>query len=183
MQRVGRAPASVSIAASVQDAIRGPIGIIIFTARHWAYLAAFGFLTVTLGPTLAHLFELANKIALDRDAYFTVQTIYRGWALFGFAIAGALLSTLVLAILLRRERRPMLLAALAFLALAASQVIFWIWTYSANVATSNWTEIPSNWQTLRAQWEYSHAVGAVLTFMAMIALALSVLNWSATSKR
>jgi hypothetical protein len=42
--------------------------------------------------------ELPNKINLTRDNYLTVQQIYRGWALLGFVVAGALPSTLILAL-------------------------------------------------------------------------------------
>jgi hypothetical protein len=36
-----------------------------------------------LVPVGAHLFELPNKIGLSEEHYFLVQSIYRGWALFG----------------------------------------------------------------------------------------------------
>lgn len=58
---------------------------------------------------------------------------------------------------------------------AAAQAVFWTFTYPANVATRNWTVVPANWQALRVQWEYSHAVGAVLTLAALAALFSSLL--------
>jgi hypothetical protein len=148
-----------------------------FTSRHWAYLAAFICTAFALGPALAHLFELLNKMPLDQQHYFTVQGIYRGWALFGIPIFGALIALLVLVILLRHQPCPMGWALVAFLAIAGTQAIFWTWTYPANVATNNWTEVPANWQALRANWEYSHAAAAGLDIIAMIALVLSVLAW------
>ena len=53
----------------------------------------------------------------------------RGWALFGFPVFAALFSLLVLVISLRRERRPMIWALVAFLCIVATQVVFWTWTY------------------------------------------------------
>jgi hypothetical protein len=44
---------------------------------------------------------------------------------------------------------------LALAGLIGAQVVFWIYTYPANVATSNWTFLPETWQALRARWEYS----------------------------
>lgn len=35
--------------------------------------------TLALGPALAHLFALPNKIDLSRDEYFIAQKAYRGW--------------------------------------------------------------------------------------------------------
>ena len=71
----------------------------------------------------------------------------------------------------------MFCALLAFLCIVGSQVVFWTFTFPANQATVNWTEIPENWEALRTRWEYSHAAGAGLNLVAMISLVLSVLAW------
>ena len=141
------------------------------------YFIAFLFSALALGPALAHLFALPNKIGLPEAQYFVAQGVYRGWALLGIVVIGALLSTLALAIVLRAERGPMLWALVAFLCIAATQVIFWTWTYPANAATSNWTMVPPNWEALRTQWEYSHAASACFNVVAIVALTLSVLSW------
>ena len=131
---------------------------------------------LALIPAGAHLFALPNKIGLAAEQYFIVQNIYRGWALFGIVLAGALVANLSLAVLLRGRRTPFVLALIAFLCLAVSLTIFFIWTYPANQATSNWTTIPEEWAALRLQWEYSHAANALMTFVAFCAVALSVLT-------
>ena len=142
------------------------------------YALAFIFVALSLGPALAHLLELPNKIGLLRDQYFIVQTIYKGWALLGIVVVGALLSILALAIALRRERGPMIWAVVALLCIAAAQLVFWTYTYPVNVATANWTQIPSNWEELRRQWEYSHAAGSMFALASMMALVMSVLSWA-----
>ena len=63
--------------------------------------------------------------------------------------------------------------------MAATLVIFFAWTYPANVATQNWTVSPPNWDELRRQWEYSHAVNAGLNFVAFCLVALA----SVTARR
>ncbi|HZA65638.1 MAG TPA: hypothetical protein VE592_01735 [Geminicoccaceae bacterium] len=128
---------------------------------------------LALVPAGAHLFELPNKIGLDREAYFVVQSIYRGWALFGIVLIGSLLADLALAILARRRRAPFWLALLGFLLMAGTLVVFFTWTYPANQATSDWTVAPADWQELRRQWEYAHAAAAVLTLAALCAVTLS----------
>jgi hypothetical protein len=130
---------------------------------------------LALVPAGAHLAELPNKIGLDQEAYFIVQGIYRGWALFGIALFGALFANLALAIFVRRQRAPFWLALSAFVLVAATLVIFFTWTYPANQATSNWTVVPANWQQLRTRWEYAHVTNAVLTFLALCAVTWSVL--------
>jgi hypothetical protein len=130
---------------------------------------------LALVPAGAHLAELPNKIGLDQEAYFAVQNIYRGWALFGIVLFGTLAANLALAIMLRRQRAPFSLASAAFLLVAATLAVFFIWTYPANQATSNWTVVPPDWQELRTTWEYAHATNAVLTFLALCAVTWSIL--------
>lgn len=45
-----------------------------------------------------------------------------------------------------------------------------------NAATNQWTAMPDNLSALRAQWEYSHAAGAVLQLIAMASLALAAVS-------
>ena len=131
---------------------------------------------LALVPAGAHLFELPNKIGLEQEAYFIVQNIYRGWALFGIVLFGALAANLALAVAVRRQPAPFWLALAAFVLIAATLAIFFTWTYPANQATSNWTVVPDNWRELRTRWEYAHAVNAVLTFLALCAVTLSLLQ-------
>jgi hypothetical protein len=133
---------------------------------------------LALVPAGAHFFELPNKIGLDQQAYFTVQAIYRGWALFGFVLFGALFANLALTLLLALRRRSYALPLLAFLLVAATLGIFFTWTFPANQVTANWTLPTPNWQALRTHWEYAHATNAVLTF-----IALCLLAWSAVTTR
>jgi hypothetical protein len=57
--------------------------------------------------------------------------------------------------------------------MAATLPIFFAGTYPANVATQNWSVVPANWEALRTQWEYSHAVNAGLTFLSLCLTALA----------
>jgi hypothetical protein len=50
-----------------------------------------------------------------------------------------------------------------------------MFTFPANKETLYWTVLPENWMALRAQWEYSHAAGAVLNLIGFIMLVLSML--------
>lgn len=136
------------------------------------------FTALGLGPSLAHLLELPNKMPLNRENYLAVQQIYRGWDLLGVVVLGALFSNLVLTVLLWRRDRPFALALVAFLGIVAAQIVFWTYTFPANQATSNWTFLPTGWEALRRQWEYSHAVGAVCNLVAMLALIVLAISGS-----
>jgi hypothetical protein len=150
--------------------------------QKWAYFFAFLFVGLTLGPSLAHLLEFPNKIDLPEAAYFAVQAIYRGWALLGIVVVGALLSTLALTLLLRRQAAAARWAGVAFLSLAGAHALFWIYTFPANQATANWTTVPPDWEVLRTQWEYPHAAGTGLNLVALIALIVSVLAWGSAGR-
>src|SRR5689334_8610053 len=132
------------------------------------------FVALSLAPAMAHLLELPHKIHLPAAEYLTVQQIYAGWALLGIVIAAALLSTLGLLIVERMQAERIGPTLLALLCIIGAQIVFWVWTYPVNVETQNWTTLPNNWMTLRAQWEYSHAAGAVLNLLALVALLIQV---------
>lgn len=137
-----------------------------------AIFLALLFVALALVPAGAHLAELPHKIDLVQNEYQVVQQIYRGWALFGIVIAGALASTTVLTIRIRHVPRAFRLALIALLCLVATQIVFWTFTFPVNQATENWTVLPPNWSELRARWEYSHAASAGLTLIAFGALAV-----------
>lgn len=118
---------------------------------------------------------MPNKIDLSEGDYFAVQSIYRGWAMMGIVLIGAVLANLVHAILLRGQGVAFTCALVAFLCIAVTLVIFFAFTFPANQATHDWTQVPPNWRQLRSEWEIAHAVNAVLTFAGFCALAISVL--------
>ncbi|MDW7772307.1 MAG: hypothetical protein SCH71_05380 [Desulfobulbaceae bacterium] len=129
---------------------------------------------VAMAAGWAHLLELPNKMGLSREEYLIVQQIYRGWALLGIVVVGALISTAVLAVLQLRNRVPCYSALTAALCIALSLIIFFSFTFPANIETQNWTMLPEEWEALRRQWEYSHAAAAILYFAALAALTFSV---------
>ena len=145
--------------------------------KFWGLIAVVS-VAMCLVPAGAHFFELTNKMSMSQPEYMTVQKIYAGWSFFGIAVIAALLITLIHTFIVRSDRTAFFLSLAAFLCLAATQGIFWMFTYPMNVASSNWTVTPADFEVARRQWEYSHAVNAVLTFAAFVAIAFSVLATS-----
>ena len=131
---------------------------------------------LALVPVGAHLAEMPNKIGLGQAAYFTVQGVYRGWALFGIALVGATIADGALAIVARKDRVACLLAGTGFLFMSATLAVFFAWTYPANQATNDWASAPRDWEAWRLQWEYSHAANAALTLLALCAVVLASLR-------
>jgi hypothetical protein len=130
---------------------------------------------LALVPGGAHLFALPNKIHLSETGYFITQGIYRGWSLFGIVLIGAVLANLTLAVVIRNQRRPFIFTLINLLCLLAALAIFFAFTFPANQATNNWTQVPANWEQLRWQWELSHGINAVITFVGFCSLTISVL--------
>jgi hypothetical protein len=140
-------------------------------------IAALALTALILTPSAAHLFELPGKMRLDRDAYFVVQSIYAGWALFGVPILAAILANGALFVALRRSDRTAARWALASAALIAlSLAVFFTWTFPANQATANWTVAPEAWEGLRQAWEHSHAANALIVFAAFLATAMAAVR-------
>ena len=137
-------------------------------------LVAVVSVAMCLVPAGAHFFELANKMSMSEPEYMTVQKIYAGWSFFGIAVIAALLITLIHTFMVRSDWTAFFLSLAAFLCLAATQGIFWMFTYPMNVASTNWTVTPADFESARRQWEYSHAVNAVLTFVALVTITASV---------
>jgi hypothetical protein len=133
---------------------------------------------VALVPSGAHLLEIANKVGLDRGRYMTVQQIYRGWEMLGIVLIGAMLANGLVAVAMRSQMIPAALATIAAILICLGLGIFFIWTFPANQMTGNWTVAPHDWEALRAQWEYSHAANAVVTFLALCSTIGASLTWS-----
>jgi MFS family permease len=123
---------------------------------------------LALLPGGAHVMALPAKIAMPEDPYFVVQQIYRGWALIGAVIFLAIFANILAALLTRHNRRKWPLFGASGLLIALTLAVFFTWTYPANQATGNWTSAPENWEQLRTEWEYSHAVNAAITFLALL---------------
>jgi hypothetical protein len=134
------------------------------------------FVALALGPALAHLLELPNKIRLPREQYLIVQQLYRGWSRLGIVVIVALLSTLVLTFMVRGHDAEFTWALVSFVCIALTQVVFWVFTFPVNRETANWTHLSENWGNLRLRWEYSHAASAVLNLLALVSLIASVLS-------
>src|SRR6266536_551067 len=86
-----------------------------------------------LGLTMAHALEFPGKLRLDEQTYLAVQTIYYP----GFTIAGiseplAVIATLVLLIVTPKDRAQFWLVLISFLAMLATQVVFWFVTQPTN---------------------------------------------------
>lgn len=154
----------------------------IATAQETSFLQAAAFFLAllatafALGGALAHALELPAKIGMTREDYFVVQRVYAGWDKLALVLGLQLIGMVALAWLYRARSEVLVPVLVALAGLIAAQVMFWIWTFPANVATDNWTVQPDNWEQLRRQWEYSHFAGACFQLLAMAALIVAAIR-------
>jgi hypothetical protein len=137
-----------------------------------AQLLAVVLTALALIPAAAHVMEFPNKLPMPREDYLTVQRVYRGWDFAGYIVAAALVATLWLAIVSEGDARPP--AVGAFLAILGSQFVYWGFTFPVDQRTHHWSATPDDWEHLRDRWEISHAVSALLNFIALVCVAMAI---------
>ena len=143
----------------------------------WRFVTLL-FTALTLAMSFCHLLEMPVKMTLGWTNYAIVQQIYRNFGGVGaFVETGAVLLAVTLCFVVR-GRRPALALTLAGAAcLALGLGIWFAFIAPVNVvwAGANATAPPADWMALRSQWEYTHATRAVVHFVALAAMQLSVI--------
>jgi Domain of unknown function (DUF1772) len=148
--------------------------------RTWRFitlmLAAF-----SLSLSMTHLLELPQRMQFDRQLWVSVTVVENVYKLFGtvgavFEIT-AILTAIVLAFLVRDRGLTFYwtLGGAILLVLAFISWIVFIAPMNAEFAKWLTSPIPTDWMRYRDQWEYSHAVNAVIKIIALGLLAISVL--------
>ncbi len=134
---------------------------------------------LSLAPALGHLLELPAKMTYDGTLWVTLQqTLYGAFGTVGGAFEiGAVITTVVLAILVRHRRPAFGWTLFAAVCMVAMHAAFWIWLAPVNstIAAISLDALPANWMDLRSQWEYTHAARAIIQIIALAALVFSVL--------
>lgn len=137
-------------------------------------------IALSMSVAMAHFMELPAKLRLEGATWLMMlQTIYPpafGTVGAGFEI-GAVLSSIALAVFVRRRGSALAWTILGALCMAAAHAAFWIWVAPVNAvmvpATAD--NLPANWMALRDQWEHTHAIRAILQFLALAFMLASIL--------
>jgi len=147
----------------------------------WRFLTIL-LVALLLGLAFAHVLERPAKMQYDAALYITLQkTLYVAWGppnVGGILEPAAILATISLAVVLRKNKHALLLTLGAGLALLlAFPVVFYIWVAPANEVflSAPPGSIPANWEEMRASWETGHTIRFVLQLAALSVLVVSVL--------
>jgi hypothetical protein len=135
---------------------------------------------LTLGLAFAHVLEIPGKLRLDGASWLTVQhNLYVAFGVVGAAIEIlAILSTWMLLLLVRGERRAFAWTLAAAL-LATAALIEWALVVAPmNTALDRWNAatLPPDWRSVRDRWEAGHAIHALLFGLAFSALIVAMLG-------
>jgi hypothetical protein len=134
---------------------------------------------LSMGMVFSHLLEMPAKLAYPGPVWLMLQqTLYGNFRILGLGLeAGAVLCALVLTVAVRRRQPARGWTLFGALCLAGSHAAWWASAAPVNVALAQYTAqtLPADWALLRAQWEYTHALRAVLQVAACGALLASLL--------
>jgi len=150
---------------------------------------------LVMTQALAHALEMPGKMRLDRDQYYTVQTIYYP----GFTIGGAAepLAIVVAAAALLMQpagTEPFWLIAAALALLIVTHLLFWIVVQPVNrqwlgeVKLSDAAEqffrtgqaggLTADWTRLRDRWERGHLARTLTSTAGFLLLLLALASSS-----
>ena len=124
----------------------------------------------------SHLLQLVPRMHYDAGLYLATQrTLFEYYGSVGAVIEGSAIVAAGFLVLLARERRPALwLTGGAALCLVVATLIWFRWTNPADLALVRAAAPPADWMRLRAVWETTQAIRAVLDVTALVLLAVSV---------
>lgn len=96
--------------------------------RTWRWLTLM-FVALSLAPALGHLLEMPAKMRYEGPLWLTIsQTLYGAFGTVGGAFeAGAVITTVVLVLLVRRRHPAFGWTLLAALCVLLAHAAFWIW--------------------------------------------------------
>ena len=146
--------------------------------RRVVWFATLVLTALTMGLEFAHVLEWPQKQDYPGTLYVRLQESLYLWFgnLGGVLYVLAVLATVVLAVLLRRERGqrgPVAVAAgLQVVALITFLTI--IYPVNLRLPVNSAGTVPADWTALRDRWELGHTIGFVL-FIASFVLVVNTL--------
>lgn len=137
--------------------------------------------SLSLSLSMAHLLALPQRMKFDQQLWVEVTVFENVYRLFGSVGAvfeiGAILAAIVLAFLVRKRRSAFYWTLGGALLLVLAFVSWILFVAPMNTEFAQWltNPIPADWTRYRNQWEYAHAINAIIKIFGLSLLVLSVL--------
>jgi len=148
--------------------------------RIWS-LVTLTLAALSLGPSFAHVLEAPPRLTVWSPQLWREATVFNGqfelFALIGGPLdVSAIVTTAVLAFLLRgdRSRFRFALAGLVLFALSLAVWFGWVWPANSVLATWQPGPIPESFVAIRNRWETGHMAVAAVKLIGFVATALAV---------
>jgi hypothetical protein len=144
------------------------------------YINVFRLLTVVLAGLalirpMMDLMALPSVISLPKDEYGAVQAVSQSWAWLDLIRLASFISIVALFFVEREHNRVIWPIRGAFIAQWFIVLLYVFFTLPINITTFHWTFFPdSNWSWLRVQWEYAHALSAIIGGISFVLLLLDL---------
>ena len=148
--------------------------------RAWRFITLM-LASFSLSLSMAHLLELPQRMQFDQQLWVRVTVVENVYKLFGSVGAvfevTAILTAIVLAFLVRKHGSTFYwtLGGAILLVLAFVSWIVFVLPMNAEFAQWGTNPIPADWTRYREQWEYAHAVNALIKIIGLSLLVISVL--------
>lgn len=138
-------------------------------------LLTFALAGLALIRPMMEFAALPSVIGLPRDDYAAVQYVNQRLAWLELLRLASFLSIIILFFFEREHNRVVWPIRGAFIAQLLLVVLYVAFTLPINHTTFNWTFFPdSNWSWLRTEWEYSHALSAIIGGISLVLLILDL---------
>lgn len=151
-------------------------------------LRAWRFMTIlvasmAMAMAFAHLLEMPQRLSWEPRLWIEATVtgdVFRLFETVGGAIeVGSCILAVILAALTRRHSpRDFAPAAVGAMLFLAAHLLWWLFVLPVNSEFASWTpsSYPANFDAWRAQWEYAHAIRALLFLTGLGALLSSSLS-------
>jgi hypothetical protein len=121
------------------------------------------------------LAAMPSVIDLTKDEYAVVQSASRSWAWLQLLQLVSFFSIVGLFPFEREHNRVTWPIRGAFISQLLIIILYVAFTLPINITTFNWTFFPDpNWAWLRIEWEYSHALSAIIGGISFVLLFLDL---------
>ena len=121
------------------------------------------------------LVALPSVITLTKDDYAVVQYVNQSWAWLDLIRLASFLSIVGLFFVEREHNKVVWPIRGAFTAQLLIIVLYVAFTLPINITTFNWTFFPDdNWAWLRIEWEYAHALSAIIGGISFVLILLDL---------
>jgi hypothetical protein len=132
---------------------------------------------LSMSMAFSHLLEMPAKLAYQGPVWLMLQqTLYGNFRILGLLLeTGAVACALAFTLFVRGPAFGY--SVFAAICLVVAHAAWWAGVAPVNAAMAQFTAhtLPPEWTQLRVQWEYTHALRAVLQVAALAALLFSVL--------